>query len=353
MKIVYDNIIFSLQKYGGISVVWSNLITRIYKTVADIIFMEYEGAETNVCRKDITLPESMLSKEYSRLMKIRRYLNPRIDFVKHSYPREKFIFHSSYYRTSSHPDAINVTTVHDFAYEFFVKNPIIRYIHSIQKFRAIRKSDKIVCISENTRQDLLKLLPDIDPNRVTVIYNGMDKTFYRQAEAVTEDYVLYVGNRDRYKNFSSIIQPLAQCGRKLKITGKPLSTNEEKLIHEAHLSYEYCGLVSTEELNHLYNNAFCLLYSSLYEGFGLPIIEAQMAGCPVIALNTSSIPEVIGDNRLLVEEFSTAILAEKLNMLDDSVFRAEVIEAGLRKANEFSWEKMAQQYLALYQSLLS
>lgn len=353
MKIVYDNIIFSLQRYGGISAVWSNLITRVCKTVSDIIFMEYEGAEDNVCRKDIILPDNTIRKEDARMMKIRRYLNPCTDFVNRSCAGEKFIFHSSYYRTSSHPNAINVTTVHDFAYEFFVKNPIIRHLHSFQKFRAIRKSDKIVCISENTRRDLLKLLPDVDPSRVCVIYNGIDKVFHKQDDAITEDYVLYVGNRDRYKNFASIIRPLTQCGRKLKITGKPLLPDEEKLMCEAHLTYEYCGLVSVTELNHLYNHAFCLIYSSLYEGFGLPVIEAQMAGCPVIALNASSIPEVIGDKRLLVEQFTAASLSEKLTMLEDSDFRTEVIETGLKKANEFSWEKMAQQYLDLYQSLLS
>ena len=353
MKIVYDNIIFSLQRYGGISVVWNNLITRVCRIVSDIIFIEYEGAETNVCRKEIMLSKSMLRKKNSHLMKIRRYLNPHVDFVKRNYPGEKFIFHSSYYRTSSHPNAINVTTVHDFAYEFFVKNPIIRYIHSFQKFRAIRKSDMIVCISENTRRDLLNLLPDVDPNRVCVIYNGIDKNFHRQTDAVTEDYVLYVGNRDRYKNFSSVIRPLAQCGRKLKITGKPLLPEEEKLMHENHLTYEYCGLVSVAELNNLYNHAFCLLYSSLYEGFGLPVIEAQMAGCPVVALNASSIPEVIGDKRMLVEEFTAVSLLEKLNMLDNPDLRAEIVESGIEKANEFSWEKMTQQYLELYQSLLS
>ena len=96
-----------------------------------------------------------------------------------------------------------------------------------------------------------------------------------------------------------------------------------------------------------------MIYSSLYEGFGLPVIEAQMAGCPVIALNASSIPEVIGDKRLLVEQFTAASLSEKLTMLEDSDFRTEVIETGLKKANEFSWEKMVQQYLDLYQSLLS
>lgn len=353
MKIVFDNIIFSLQHYGGISVVWSNLITRINKLVSDIIIIEYKGAEANVCRKDITLSETMLRRKNASLINIRRYLNPCTDFINSNGVQEKFIFHSSYYRTSSNPDAINVTTVHDFAYEYFVKNPIIRYLHSFQKFRAIRKSQKIVCISENTRQDLLKLLPDVDPNRVCVIYNGMDKKFYRQEGAATEDYVLYVGNRDRYKNFVSIIHPLAQCGRKLKITGKPLTEKEEKLMRDAHMAYEYCGLVSVAELNTLYNHAFCLIYSSLYEGFGLPVVEAQMAGCPVVALNTSSIPEVIGDKRLLVDEFTTINLAKKLKMLDDSTFRSEVIEAGLKKANEFSWEKMAQQYLTLYQSLLS
>ena len=242
MKIVYDNIIFSLQRYGGISVVWSNLITRVCKTVSDIIFMEYEGAEDNVCRKDITLPEHTLRKEDARMMKIRRYLNPCTDFVNRSCADEKFIFHSSYYRTSSHPNAINVTTVHDFAYEFFVKNPIIRHLHSFQKFRAIRKSDKIVCISENTRRDLLRLLPDVDPSRVCVIYNGIDKIFYKQDEAE----ILLKQVINECKDFSNRNIILGKAT--FMLGGIEMETERFQLaIQHLEQGYELCIVSSTVE----------------------------------------------------------------------------------------------------------
>lgn len=349
MRIVFDNIIFSLQQYGGISVVWSKLISKVCRQECDVTFIEYDGAEQNVSRKEMALPQDKIEKRKTRFMQIARYLNPRVDAAK----GQTFIFHSSYYRTSSHPDAVNVTTVHDFAYEYYVKNPIIRMFHSFQKFRAIRRSERVVCISENTRRDLLNLIPDVDPQRVSVIYNGVDNKYFREPGAAVEDYVLYVGNRDRYKNFTAIIQPLAQCGRKLKIAGKALTAEEIRMMNEAGLKYEYCGVVTDTELNHLYNHAFCLIYSSLYEGFGLPVVEAQMAGCPVIAVNVSSIPEVIGDKRMLVDEVSKASLIEKLQQLEQPDFRQEVIAAGLKKSATFSWDRMAQQYMALYDELLS
>lgn len=350
MNIIYDNIIYSLQRYGGISVVWSHLVTHVIQKIKGVRIMEYDDAQQNISRKSISLPEEIMIHISSKWMKLKRYFNPSI-------PKEvklegKFIFHSSYYRTLNHPDAINVTTVHDFAYEFFVKNPIIRFMHCQQKHRAIRNSDHVVCISQNTRNDLLRLLPDVSPEKVSVIYNGVDRKFYRLENASQGDYAFFVGNRDRYKNFMAIIQPLAECGIPLKIAGKPLLKHEVEAMESCHLQYEYCGLVTDDELNRLYNSAFFLMYTSLYEGFGLPVLEAQTAGCPVIALNTSSIPEVIGDKRMLIDEVTTKAISEKVALLRDPAFRNEVIETGLRNANNFSWQKMADEYTRLYETLL-
>lgn len=351
MKIVFDNIIFTLQRYGGISVVWSNLIKLILKRKdCDIIAIEYEGAKkNNISRQSIHIQENIIKLFKNRCLRFTRYKNLTLKSMVASEP---FIFHSSYYRTCTNKYAINVTTVHDFTYEYFERNPLARFIHCHQKHRAIRNSAHIVCISENTRKDLLKFIPDINPENVSVIYNGVDQRFHRIKDAKQKQYVLFVGNRESYKNFLPILNSLSKCHVNLKIVGKRLREKETKALNECGILYEYCGMVSDEELNILYNEALCLIYPSKYEGFGLPVIEAQMAGCPVIAYNASSIPEIIGDDRLLINKIDASVLKEKLTMLSNPTIREEIITVGLKNAQRFTWERMEEEYYQLYRRLL-
>lgn len=353
-NIVYDNIIFSLQRYGGISVVWANLLQRVFNNNDfNIHILEYEGAaKYNISRKNLNFSPAILKTLSHTLLIIKRYINPKSSIVDFNISNDKFIFHSSYYRTCSCTNAINITTVHDFTYEFFVNNPFIRFFHCYQKHKAIRVAQHIVCISENTRNDLLKLLPDINPDKVSVIYNGVDKRFNYCPEIETEDFILFVGNRDGYKNFMAIISPLKDCHRTLKIVGKPLTKKELAVLEKSKIKYSYCGIVSDEELNNLYNRAFCLIYPSKYEGFGLPIIEAQMAGCPVIAYNASSIPEVIGDKRLLVDDFTIESIKQKIKLLENKDVRLSIIKRGLKNASRFTWDAMTEQYCNLYKRLI-
>ena len=354
MKIIYDNIIYSLQRYGGISIVWSNLLQRILlHDDCDIHILEYEGAEQhNISRKTLELPSKIVHKLGSCMIRLNRYLNPSVPYTKAGIGDEPFIFHSSYYRTCSHKRAVNVTTVHDFTYEYFVRNPLVRFFHCNQKHRAIRHSDHIVCISENTRADLLRLLPDICPEKVSVIYNGVDQRFHRENGAECQHYALFVGNRDGYKNFIPLLKPLSECAVSLKIAGKSLTRREIRALDACGISYEYCGMVTDTELNSLYNHALCLIYPSSYEGFGLPVIEAQMAGCPVIAYNASSIPEIIGDKRLLLDTLDTESLRARITMLYDPLTRESIIKAGIKNAQRFTWENMEEAYYKLYRMLL-
>lgn len=346
MQVIFDNIVFSLQRCGGISMVWANLVSRVLAKMNGVSFIEYQNSNDNICRQNLDLGNNVASEKMF-CIKLGRFLNPHIS-VKGS---EKFIFHSSYYRTCSNRNAINVTTVHDFAYRKFVKNPLIRYIQCRQQDEAVRKSDAVVCISENTKRDLLYYLPDVNPEKISVIYNGVDNRFSYMRSAEKKDYVLYVGKRDRYKNFNTLIEPLAKLGYKLKIVGVPLSSTEIQLLDKARLKYEYCGIVSDTELNKLYNEAICLLYTSLYEGFGLPILEAQMAGCPVIAFNSSSIPEVIGDKELLLDDITVDTLRMKMEYVKNN--RDQIVRDGLENVKRFSWDKMADEYMDLYKKLLN
>ena len=230
MKIVYDNIIFSLQKAGGISIYWTELIKR-FKNKGEILF--YEKKNNNIFRKIIfydVINESTLG------FKILRYL----PFIK-KLP-EKSIFHSSYYRISLQKDIANITTVHDFTYEY-LRTGMAKYIHIWQKGFAIKKSDGIICVSENTRRDLMKFYPMIEDSKVKVIYNGVGNEFIKlenskeflieQFEILkNKKYILYVGDRSTYKNFNIAVEVLKQLDDYILVMvgGQKLSGFENELI---------------------------------------------------------------------------------------------------------------------------
>lgn len=266
------------------------------------------------------------------------------------------LFHSSYYRLSKNRKVKNITTVHDFTYEKFTHGPK-RWLHSWQKFRAIRRSDAIICISENTKRDLLYYLPDVDPAKITVIYNGVSDLFFPIAdlEPAEKPYVLFVGARGGYKNFKAAAEAVALLpGIELCAVGGGRFSNEETVWLERLLPgrYHHAGMVSTETLNLLYNQAVALLYPSSYEGFGIPVAEAMRAGCPVIAVNASSIPEVAGEAGLLVESADPHLLRSALERVLDEGQRAQLVIKGLKQSKRFSWDTTFEQTLAVYEKVL-
>ena len=219
------------------------------------------------------------------------------------------------------------------------------------KHNAIRHSDYIICISDNTRRDFFHFFPDFPEERVCVIYNGVSEDFHPLDDCgplpfPKGSYLLFVGARDGYKRFDILPEILGRSGLNLVLTGPPLYMEGRQLEG---FNYHYAGHVSTEDLNRLYNGAYALVYPSQYEGFGLPVIEAQRAGCPVIACNASSIPEIIGNQALLMEHPDPNEALALIRKLSDPAERARIIRAGEENARRFSWEKTYQQILSLYE----
>lgn len=351
MTIIYENIIYSLQKAGGISIYWTELIKRIVKK-DNVSF--YESQNSNIFRKEIVI----VTKEESEInFNILRYL----PFIK-KLP-SKSIFHSSYYRVALQKDVVNITTVHDFTYEYF-RSGLAKYIHVWQKGFAIKKSDGIICVSENTKKDLIKFYPMIDESKIKVIYNGVGDEFINlenPKEYLTDEferlkdkkYVLYIGDRSSYKNFDIAIEVLKKLNNYsfVVVGGQEFSKDElENMIDIKDRVFHFRG-IGGDKLNTLYNNAFCLLYPSSYEGFGIPISEAMKAGCPVVSTNISSIPEVAGDAGLLVDEIKVENFIDEIKKLEDSEFRNELINKGLEQSKRFSWDKCFEETYNFYQEV--
>lgn len=348
--IVFDNIVFALQKAGGISVVWQKILDGALKsTKFERTFLEYPNV--NIFREGINIPENEIIQDTLGFLNCKRYINPTCRNVK-----KDFIFHSSYYRTCNHPLAKNVTTVHDFTYDYF-SHGIRKFVHCYQRNRAIVNSDAIVCISKNTKRDLLNFLPEVDPQKINVIYNGVSEE-YKPLDHKNQHYnrhIMFLGARGGYKNFRFAVEAIKHTSLNLLICGNELSNDETLFLNKVlgQKRYEMKVRPTNQELNELYNSVFCLLYPSSYEGFGIPVLEAQRAGCPVIALNASSIPEIIGNNGLLMNTLTFSDFNNKISILEDLKNREEMIEAGLENARQYSWDKMSQEYLDLYDSLLS
>lgn len=355
MNTIYiDHIIFNLQRTGGISVMWYEHLYRLLKEHAfELKFLEYKGG-SNIFRSKINVPKQKLIMKSNFLLSLRRYANPRIRQKK-----EPFLFHSSYYRYCKNPQAINIITVYDFTYEYY-SSGLKKKVHCWQKYRAIRHSDVIICISENTKKDLLKFLPDIDEEKIRVIYIAVSDEYFVLKEQNTQglpfeagSYALFVGSRADYKNFDLAVNALAGTTMNMVIVGNELTAKELCLLDEKLKDrYKWVGRVSNQLLNIFYNHAFCFLYPSTYEGFGIPVLEAQKAGCPVIAYNASSIPEIIGKTPLLLEELSEEAVMNCFELLQNKQVRAEIVQAGLKNVERFSWDKTYEKVYAVYEEVL-
>ena len=306
MQLIADNIIFALQRVGGISVVWNELLSR---------------ARVD---KEIALTELNYTTEQRFL---ERYRTPEFQALG------PCVFHSSYFRVLPQKGVHNVTTVHDLTYHFYRKG-LAKAVHLWEEERALRHSEAVICISENTKRDLLHFYPWVKEDQLHVVYNGVSEEFFPIPSVQKKGYLLYVGNTSvEYKRYDLAQEVARQTGLELVTASN----------------------VSREQLNRYYNEALCLLYPSDYEGFGLPIVEAQKAGCPVIAQNYSSIPEVMGSGGFLVMHDTPQRMAAEMSEMVKHLLSHpadKVVKAGLDNAKRFSWDKTYEQTKGVYRQLM-
>lgn len=330
--IVYDGIIEKLQPMGGITVLFQQLLMR--SNVSDVKYCSYVG-DSNI----LTSEKNKINLK-PRVLERYRDFKPKVD--------ENDIFHSTYYRLPSSKTNI-VTTVHDFTYEKFVMG-LPKRVHIWQKYKAINNSDHIICVSNNTAMDL-QYYCNISADKISVIHNGVAEDYFPLNVEFSEN-ILFVGARSGYKNFDKAVDAVALSSRfNLRIVGSPLSSTEVAFL-DARLPnrYFYLGKLTNKELNREYNSAFALLYPSSYEGFGIPAIEAMSAGCPVVAINCSSLPEVVGDAGILLDSSEPELIHDALLALEN--IRSKLICRGYVQAKKFSWDRCYNETRNVYKKFL-
>ncbi|WP_207536402.1 glycosyltransferase family 4 protein [Desertivirga arenae] len=350
-QIFLDDIIFSLQRIGGISVCWEAFLRKWQQSrLENVSLIRREDSKSILSLEDTwkgkCIPDSNLPLTLARLLPL------LVRLPAYS------LFHSSYLRYSLRRNICNIITIHDLAAELgMVTGWRARFKRFLQQ-SAIRQADGIICVSETTRKALLHIYPKTNPKKIKTIYHGFSNQFYplkQIGDFPGSKTILFVGGRAHYKNFEVCIKVIEKLRdfELLLIGGGPLSDSEKNILNRVgRARWKHNDLVSVDQLNEFYNLAYCLLYPSLYEGFGMPVIEAMKAGCPVVCAGNEALKEVAGDAALIVDRDSNHLsYIEAILSLDSKPVREAMIQKGLKKAGEYSINKNFEETVGFYKEV--
>lgn len=370
MKIAFDHQIFAFQEYGGVSryvcqlaknlTLQPGLIVKIFAPFhvnAYLAEMPVNLVKGHSLRNFPTPWNKYFSIAASKILVASKLRQFRPNIV-----------HETYYSSLGYlpKGARRVITVHDMIHEKYtdMRSPW-RFTHK-RKRDAILRADHVICVSHATRADLLKYI-NVPEDKISVIHHGFVPQYYLR-EPVDGNignsrfpYILYVGSRSKYKNFTGAIRAFASSSILREnfnffcFGGGNFNNDELELLRQLNLASGCVQLIQGDDtrLAELYMNARLFIYPSLYEGFGLPPLEAMSYGCPVVCSNTSSIPEVVGEAGSYFDpndQSSMRSTLEQVALSDQKC--SELVAAGYLRLALFSWKKCASETLAVYRRLL-
>ena len=361
MKIFFDQDVFENQKFGGIS----RYIVELHRAINS-----YALAESYLCapfceneylssisRKDgvISGPNILSVLPLGK----RRMRDLILDMNCISVRPD--VLHTTYYLRHRRPPLARslVVTVHDMTHELFPEHFSQPEILSEKKRRAVFSADHVICISEKTKEDLQSIF-GLPESKCTVVHHGITQLPMPSTlpKALSDrPYILYVGQRRGYKNFSALVHAFS-CRRRLNnelriicCGGGRISADERYEIQEAGISMESVVQISGDDalLSSLYASAKAIVYPSRYEGFGMPILEAFNSRCPIIALPVGAIPEIGGNAIRYVEEDTPEAWADAIEAVvldDDEANRLRIL--GESRAKHFNWKRCAEETCKVY-----
>ena len=365
MRIAYNHQIFSEQEFGGVSRYYSMLADNLFKQGQDVKI--FAGLHRNIYLGN--LPKGVVKgiefKKYPlKSGRLFQWLNNMINHVQIK-SWQPDIIHETYYSVlpTFKSDVVRITSVYDMIHELFSDqfSPLDITMHS--KKKTIERADHIISISHSTKNDLIKLF-GVKEDKISVVHLGIDLEAFKQpkvkSQFAEQSYILYVGSRSGYKNFYGMLKACAISNvikNKIMVIafgGDDFSSQELLEINKLGFKDGFVQQVggSDEMLASLYSNALCFVYPSLYEGFGLPPLEAMSAECPVVSSNTSSIPEVINKAGVYFDPNNIDEMCSAMEMvvLDESL-RFRLVQLGLENIKLFSWKKCAFETLEIYKKI--
>lgn len=372
MRVTFDAQIFCAQEFGGISRYFASLAREMcaiegidLRIVAPLYFNAYlDRLPAGLVRGHKVVRPSKLDLPV-------RVASLLAADVLQRFPRPDIIHKTYYYPLPRAPRGVRgLVTVYDMIHEKFPqsyssRDPIARW-----KARTVAKADHVICISEQTKRDLLSLY-EIPEHRVSVTYLGYDSLaalltgesavdFRTRIFGKDIPYLLYVGSRDGYKNFGGLLRALSMSSwikehfHLLCFGGGALSIAERGLIAKAGLTDRVLQVGGSDAvLASCYRHAALFVYPSLYEGFGIPPLEAMSLDCPVACSNASSIPEVVGNAATYFDPAdSESICAALETTLGSTFLCTSLIERGRRRRELFSWRRCAQETVDIYEEVM-
>lgn len=369
MKVLFDYQIFALQKFGGISRYFYELMNQ-FSTMQDIAFnfpLYFSNNEHIRNAKFSThktfFPSLVLGiKNYYT-----KYLNTKNkDINLYEISKQKYdLLHPTYYNPYFLHDIGNkpfIITIHDMTYEIYPNEFEAKNKTSEEKKLLANKATKIITVSENTKNDVIKYY-NIDAEKIFVTHLASSikyKSNNTLKIKLPQKYFLFVGNRTAYKNFSTFIKAFSLIHKEFNdihlvcAGGGNFSKKEKNFFREFKLFDKVSYFqINDEKLGFLYSKAIGFVFPSLYEGFGIPILEAFECKCPVLTSNVSSLPEIAGNSALYFDPKSeSSIKNEMIKVLTNKELRKSLINAGSQKVKEYSWKKTASETKTIYESVL-
>ncbi|MFC1700983.1 glycosyltransferase family 4 protein [Patescibacteria group bacterium] len=247
----------------------------------------------------------------------------------------------------------SIVVIHGLEYEYYpemYQKKHLSYLRWSTKY-ALKNSRKIIAVSENTKKDLVNLYGG-NPDKIKVVYHGVGDVSFISAKAKIQfcPYILYIGRIEIKKNVQGLIQAFNLLKKKYKIPHKLVLAGcngygfDKILLQDKDIIFT--GYVSEQQKWQLLKEADCFVFPSFYEGFGMPILEAQKIGCPVVCSNISSMPEVAGDGVALINPKSIEEISDGIyKIISDKIFKNGIIEKGYQNVKRFSWQKCAEETL--------
>jgi glycosyltransferase involved in cell wall biosynthesis len=369
MDLFYDHTIFQ-QPYGGISRYFREVILRLLEK-EDVgvhlfmgLFVNRYGLEKAKKRYKGYWGHGVPDIPWTG--RLRRVVNEggwKLFQAKFAPEGGKgSVYHPTYYDFSGLPRGKVVFTVHDFTHERYPRLFSKRDRTPKLKRGAFKRADALICVSESTKNDLLNFYDLKGGPQVRTIhhgYNDLSSLGKPGALLPGRPFFLFVGPRHQYKNFGCLIDAFAASPQLKKdfmiacFGGAAFSKEELTRFESLGIAGKVvCFQGGDDALSALYKKATALAFPSLYEGFGFPLLEAMSCGCPVVAGNTSSVPEVVGDAALLFSPTSPEDLAACLGRVAfESGLANRMAELGRQRCRLFSWDRCLEETLAFYREI--